>query len=59
MVNHTVSLRFKFKQSSLIKDGNLLYKERTYSTNKEQHLLKQKSALFALHFLENQSAHFQ
>ena len=58
MVGRTVSLRFIFKQSPLIKGSNL-YKDRTYSTDKKQHLLKQKRAMLALHFLENQSAHFQ
>ena len=51
MANPAMSLRFKFKSSSLIKDSNLLYDNRTF--------LKQKKALLALHFLENQSAHFQ
>ena len=38
MVNPAVSLRFKFKKCHLIKDNNLLYKDRTYSTNKRHHL---------------------
>ena len=45
MVDSTLSLRFKFKKSFLIKDSNLLYKNRTYSANKEQNFLKQESVL--------------
>ena len=45
MVDSTVSLGFKFKKSFLIKDSNLLYKNRTYSANKEQNLLKQERVL--------------
>ena len=47
MVDLTVSLRFKFKYSTLTKGSNLLYNERTYSTNKEQHLLNKKRTLLA------------
>ena len=46
-----MSLRFKLKKSPLIKGSNLLHKDRTYSTNKEQ--------VLALQFLENESAHFR
>ena len=52
MVDHAVPLHFlkclKFELSPLIKGSNLLYKDRIYSRNKEQHLL------LVLHFLKFQ-----
>ena len=59
MVGPTVLLFFKLKQSPLIKDSNILYKDKTHAANKEQPLLKQKRSLLTPYFLENQSAHFQ
>ena len=57
MVDLAVPLHFlkclKFELSPLIKGSNLLYKDRIYSRNKEQHLL------LVLHFLKFQISNFQ